>query len=112
VEICKENGILISFFDRREEPQEIKEKEGMAILWGIRRAVEEIGRAPDVVYDEGDIWKAPMIYLFGPPTRSLTGPTGSLPNILKGVGKSDVDRARRSHAICYRRYSLSTVNIE
>ena len=35
------------------------------IPWGVRRAVEAIGGAPDVVYDEGDIGKEPMIFLFG-----------------------------------------------
>ena len=65
VEICKEIGLLVSFFDRSEEPPEVKRVDGRTIPWGVRRAVEAIGRAPDVVYDEGDIGKEPMIFLFG-----------------------------------------------
>jgi hydroxymethylpyrimidine/phosphomethylpyrimidine kinase len=65
VEICRENGLTVSFFDRREEPPEVKRVDGRTIPWGVRRAVEAIRGAPDVVYDEGDIGKEPMIFLFG-----------------------------------------------
>jgi hydroxymethylpyrimidine/phosphomethylpyrimidine kinase len=65
VEICREIGLTVSFFDRREEPPEVKRVDGRTIPWGVRRAVEAIGGAPDVVYDEGDIGKEPMIFLFG-----------------------------------------------
>jgi len=65
VEICKGMGLVISSFDRSEEPPEVKRVDGRTIPWGVRQAVERIGRAPQVVYDLGDIGKEPMIFLFG-----------------------------------------------
>jgi len=65
VEICKELGLVVSYFDRAEEPPEVKRVDGRTIPWGVRRAVERLGRAPDVIYDLGDVGKEPMIFLFG-----------------------------------------------
>lgn len=65
LEICEGLGSVISFFDRSEEPPEVKRVDGRTIPWGIERAVRRVGRAPDVVYDLGDVGKEPMIFLFG-----------------------------------------------
>jgi len=64
IKICEEMGLLISSFSRREEPPEIKRVDGKTIPWGIRRAIEKVGRLPDVVYDLGDIGKEAMVFLF------------------------------------------------
>jgi len=69
IEIAKSLGYTVVFIDRREEPQEIKSIEGASIPWIIRKAYEEIGRIPDIVYDHGDIGKEPVIRIFG---RSAT----------------------------------------
>lgn len=58
-------NLKISFFDRREEPDEIKRTEGMTIPWGVRQAIARIGEAPDVIYHMGDLGKEPMIVIFG-----------------------------------------------
>ncbi|MEM2629692.1 MAG: bifunctional hydroxymethylpyrimidine kinase/phosphomethylpyrimidine kinase, partial [Candidatus Bathyarchaeia archaeon] len=34
IELCKNLGLKISFYDRSEEPPEIKEKEGLTTIWG------------------------------------------------------------------------------
>ena len=65
VEICREIGLTVSFFDRSEEPPEVKRVDGRTIPWGVSRALEGMEKAPDVVYDLGDIGKEPMIFLFG-----------------------------------------------
>jgi hydroxymethylpyrimidine/phosphomethylpyrimidine kinase len=54
-----------TFFDRKEEPQEIKSVNGKTIPWGISRAVERLGKAPDIIYDFGDVGKEPMLFIFG-----------------------------------------------
>jgi predicted fused transcriptional regulator/phosphomethylpyrimidine kinase/predicted transcriptional regulator len=64
IKICEEMGLLISSFSRREEPPEVKRVDGKTIPWGIRRAIEKVGRLPDVVYDLGDIGKEAMVFLF------------------------------------------------
>lgn len=66
VEVCKDMGLVVSFFDRSEEPPEVKRVDGRTIPWGVEKAVEKIGRAPDVIYDLGDVGKEPMIFLFAP----------------------------------------------
>ncbi len=57
--------MLISFYDRREEPEEVKKKEGATLPWGIESAIRKAGRMPDVIYHEGDVGKEPMILIFG-----------------------------------------------
>ncbi len=69
VEVAKSLGYTVAFIDRRKEPQEIKSVEGASIPWIIRKAYEETGRIPDIVYDLGDIGKEPVIRIFG---RSAT----------------------------------------
>jgi len=66
VEICRGMGLVVSFYDRSEEPPEVKRVDGRTIPWGVERAVERIGRRPDVIYDLGEPGKEPMIFLFGP----------------------------------------------
>lgn len=63
--ILKEMNLKISFYDRREEPEEIKHIEGMTIPWGVKQAITRIGGVPDVIYHKGDIGKEPMIILLG-----------------------------------------------
>ena len=65
VRLCKELGLVTSFYDRREEPPEIKEREGMTTAWGAEQAVKRVGRVPDIIYHFGDWGKEPMITLLG-----------------------------------------------
>lgn len=71
VEICKDLDLVVSFFDRSEEPPDVKRVDGRTIPWGVERAVKEIESAPDMIYDLGDIGKEPIIFLFGPAPRDV-----------------------------------------
>jgi len=55
----------VSFYDRKEEPEKIKRKEGSTMQWGIEYAIKKAGKIPDLIYHEGDIGKEPMILIFG-----------------------------------------------
>ena len=58
-------GYTVSYYDRREEPPELKKVEGATIPWGVRKAVERAGgRVPDIVYHLGDVGKEPMMVIF------------------------------------------------
>ncbi len=61
-------GLKVSFYDRREEPEEVKRAErGGTMEWGgIESAVKRLGEKPNVIYHLGD-WggKEPMILVFG-----------------------------------------------
>jgi len=65
IRLCEEMGLAVSFYDRGEEPPEVKEGEGMTTTWGAEQAVERVGGAPDVIYHLGDLGKEPMITLLG-----------------------------------------------
>lgn len=65
VEALKELGLVVSYYDRREEPEEYKDIEGMTTKWGSAEAVKRAGRTPDVIYHLGDWGKEPMIVLLG-----------------------------------------------
>jgi len=65
VEACRNLGYTISSFDRREEPKELKEKEGGTLPWGVKLAIKRAGLVPDIIYDLGDVGKEPMIRVFG-----------------------------------------------
>ena len=58
-------GFTVSWYDRREEPEDVKRMEGASIPWGIEVAVRRVGKAPDVIYHLGDWGKEPMINVFG-----------------------------------------------
>jgi len=65
IELCKKLGLKISFYDRRMEPSEIKEKEGLTTIWGTKEAIKKAGEVPDVIYHEGDYGKEPMVIILG-----------------------------------------------
>jgi hydroxymethylpyrimidine/phosphomethylpyrimidine kinase len=65
VEACERLGLIVSFFDRNDEPHELKVVEGGTLPWGIDYAINKIGKVPDIIYDKGDIGKEPMIRVFG-----------------------------------------------
>ncbi|MEM2210166.1 MAG: bifunctional hydroxymethylpyrimidine kinase/phosphomethylpyrimidine kinase [Nitrososphaerota archaeon] len=64
LEACKKLGFTISFFDRKEEPMEIKSIEGATLQWGVEYAIKKIGKVPDIIYDLGEVGKEPMIRIF------------------------------------------------
>jgi len=64
LEACKKLGFTISFFDRKEEPMEIKFIEGATLQWGVEYAIKKIGKVPDIIYDLGEVGKEPMIRIF------------------------------------------------
>ena len=65
VEACKGIGLLVSYYDRREEPEEVKRMEGMTTKWGTHEAVKRAGGIPDAIYHLGDWGKEPMVVLLG-----------------------------------------------
>ncbi len=58
-------GMSVSSYDRSREPPEIKNVEGMTIMWGVREAFNQAGKVTDIVYHMGDFGKEPIITIFG-----------------------------------------------
>jgi hydroxymethylpyrimidine kinase/phosphomethylpyrimidine kinase len=65
ISAAKKLGLKVVMVSRKEEPPEVKAKEGQTMQWMVSRAVELAGGVPDVIYDDGDIGKEPMIKIFG-----------------------------------------------
>jgi hydroxymethylpyrimidine/phosphomethylpyrimidine kinase len=63
--LLKQHGLETSFYDRKEEPEEIKKVEGMTIPWGVQQAIKRLGKVPDVIYHKGEVGKEPMIVILG-----------------------------------------------
>jgi len=58
------DGLIISSYNRNEEPKMLKDKEGNSIKWGIKSAIKKSERQPDVIYHKGDFGKEPMTIVF------------------------------------------------
>jgi hydroxymethylpyrimidine/phosphomethylpyrimidine kinase len=68
---CKKSGLKISYYDRREEPRDVKRREGATIPWGIESAVRRAKGIPDVVYHRGEVGKEPSLIIFGNSARDV-----------------------------------------
>ena len=65
IEVCQGLGFRAASFDRAQEPEDVKAGEGSTLEWGTHRALKGLGHIPDLVYDEGDMGKEPMIRILG-----------------------------------------------
>jgi hydroxymethylpyrimidine/phosphomethylpyrimidine kinase len=65
VQQCMALGWKVCAFDRREEPQTIKEKEGSSLEWGTERVLSRETEMPDIIFDRGDVGKESMIRVLG-----------------------------------------------
>jgi hydroxymethylpyrimidine/phosphomethylpyrimidine kinase len=61
----EEAGCAVAAFDRRQEPPDVKAREGATLEWGTDVALREANRVPDAIADQGGAGKEPMIRLLG-----------------------------------------------
>jgi len=45
--------------------------EGKSLPWGVEEAIRELHEVPDVIYDEGEVGKEPMIRILGRNTSEV-----------------------------------------
>jgi hydroxymethylpyrimidine/phosphomethylpyrimidine kinase len=62
--VCEKAGLEVRHFDRSEEPEDVKEREGSTLEWGTERVLKE-GGIPDIIFDRGDMGKEPMVRVIG-----------------------------------------------
>ena len=72
----KKLKLIVSKYDRNQEPNNVKNK-GSTIQWGIKSAIKNMKKPPDIIFHEGDFGKEPMIIVFGDTPK----------NILKKISK-------------------------
>ena len=65
VEAFRKTGFAVSSFDRKLEPTDKKHAEGKSLSWGTGEAIRSFGKVPDVIFDEGEVGKEPMIRVLG-----------------------------------------------
>jgi hydroxymethylpyrimidine kinase/phosphomethylpyrimidine kinase len=65
IEKGKKMGFKILSLDRKKEPEDVKRQEGASLRWMVREVLKEVREVPDLIYDEGDIGKEPMIRVLG-----------------------------------------------
>jgi hydroxymethylpyrimidine/phosphomethylpyrimidine kinase len=70
---AKSKGLVVKNYQRSEEPKKTKSKEGGTILWGIKHAIKDSKKEPDLVFHTGDLGKEPMIIIFGTSPRDVLG---------------------------------------
>ena len=63
--ICEKLGLKVSFYDRKDEPEDVRQVEGGTIPWGVETAIKRIGDIPDIIYHQGAWGKEPSITLIG-----------------------------------------------
>ncbi len=65
VRVCRDLGLQVASFDRSDEPQDVKAREGSTLEWGTQRAIRDFGQIPDAIYDRGEVGKEPVIRILG-----------------------------------------------
>ena len=65
IEKAKSKVLLVKNYQRSDEPKKTKKEEGGTIPWGIKDAIKDLTRAPDVIFHTGDVGKEPMSIIFG-----------------------------------------------
>ncbi|MDL1969071.1 MAG: PfkB family carbohydrate kinase, partial [Deltaproteobacteria bacterium] len=65
INICMSLGFDVDNFDRSNEPDDTKFKEGYSLKWGIDSVLLKRNSIPDIIFDRGDLGKEPMIRVIG-----------------------------------------------
>ena len=66
----KKSRWIVSKYDRSQEPINVKDK-GSTIEWGIKSAIKDMEKSPDVIFHEGDFGKEPMMIIFGDTPKNV-----------------------------------------
>ena len=66
----KKLKFIVSKYDRNQEPINVKNK-GSTIEWGIKSAIKNLKKSPDVIFHIGGFGKEPMIIIFGNTPKSI-----------------------------------------
>ena len=66
VEACKQAGLTVGNFSRKDEPPGKSTME-----WGTKFVIDSLGYVPDVIWDEGGIGKEAMVRIIGENPRNV-----------------------------------------
>ncbi len=77
----------VASFDRRQEPAAIKEREGSTLAWGVASVLNPEEPPPDIIFDEGDWGKEPMLRILGREPLEVVGKVLALQQALRASGR-------------------------
>jgi hydroxymethylpyrimidine/phosphomethylpyrimidine kinase len=86
IDICRENGLEVCFFDRADEQTDKKNKDGCTLKWGVHQVLERTGKIPDIIFDRGSQGKEPMVRVLGENPANVVGKVLA---ILKNLNKGE-----------------------
>ncbi len=70
--VAEKRGLVLSYIDRRKEPDSVKYIEGGSMNWIVKESIENAkGKVPDIIYDDGDLGKEPAIRIVGKNPREI-----------------------------------------
>ncbi len=75
---CKKMRWSVFDYDRSEEPLNVKMTEGGSTSWGAKKAIDNAGVVPDVIYHLGEIGKEPMVLILGNTAKEVASKAVSL----------------------------------
>ncbi len=73
----------VAGYDRANEPEDVKAREGHTMGWGARRAFESGEGTPVAVWDRGDVGKEPMLKLLARDSAQVVDRTTTLLDALE-----------------------------
>ncbi|MFX1391414.1 MAG: thiamine-phosphate synthase family protein [Promethearchaeota archaeon] len=85
--IKKDTKLQLQEIIRKEQPENVKEKEYSTMQWLINESVKKKGKIPDIIWDKGAIGKEPMMRLFG---KNSTDLIRKLEHIIRVVKKNKI----------------------
>jgi len=63
--LCRDLGYDVAEFSRRDEPHDVKRREGSSLEWGTNQVLVQRTAVPDMIFDRGDVGKEPIIRILG-----------------------------------------------
>ncbi len=86
IPILDASPLEVASFSRAQEPPEVKEREGSTLEWGVKEVCSALGRVPDIIYDEGDVGKEPMIRVLGKNALNVVEKVRMILDMVSGTG--------------------------
>ena len=79
--------LRVATFDRSQEPEEAKGKEGGTLAWGVAAVLQPGQAPPDLICDRGGVGQEAMIRILGPTPMAVAEKALALKNALQAGGK-------------------------
>jgi hydroxymethylpyrimidine kinase/phosphomethylpyrimidine kinase len=80
-------NLRLAAFDRANEPDEVKIKEGGTLAWGVASVLQAGNPAPDLIMDKGDWGKEAMVRILGPNPMAVAEKALAIKNAWQAGGR-------------------------